>query len=142
MKNDIGTSLHTLLSGDANLQAEFPGGAVRLYHRRAKRNAKLPYLVYRLKLRSAGRPHVINSGSLVLDVWDFDENTTRSGQIVERLKGLLHNRHLDAAETKAVRLFFIDDNDIQTDNEKIWRNSLIFSVRGYDARTASALINR
>lgn len=140
MKLDIAEALRPVLVDDPELQALFPG-EVALYYRMARRDAPMPYMAWQLRL-TEGELIGLNMGSLVLDIWDHNANAERALKIERQVRALLHYRQLQTAATHMVTLWFVDSNEVPTDAQNVWRNSLVFSVMAYDLRTAQAILGR
>lgn len=82
--------LYDLLTGDAKLKTLL-SNPVRLYHVWAEKNAKLPYLVYRIA--SEGTDVLaLGRGVLYLDAWDHSRSTDRLASVRGRLIELLEER--------------------------------------------------
>ncbi|MFI0608487.1 MAG: hypothetical protein ACH37Z_11460 [Anaerolineae bacterium] len=119
-----------------------PAAVAPIYTRKAPRTAHLPYCTFAFTLRE-GDVLGLNTGSLIIDVWDYSPCSDRADSIVRRLRALLHYRSLDVYPTTVgARLFFEADNEVQTGTDNVWRNSVVFAVRAMDAATLATMLTR
>lgn len=98
----------------------------RVFYRRAKEEAKYPYIVYSIK-------DVYGSKTLEIDFWDRDINdSTRNIEtIVDKVEELLDKETL-TNENHSITLYYNEDKKwIDDEDKKIQRINESFEIRYY-----------
>lgn len=137
-RNDIITALYDALNGDPEILAA-AGGTFPIYHRLAKRGVSMPYGVHLLKLSPSEDNWFITDGKYLFDIWDYYPNSDRAGEVGDLIMEKLQHAYFDIPSAPGFRLRVLNDPDLYSDDENIWRNCITFRIRFFAKETADAV---
>lgn len=117
-------------------------GSPSLRYRMAKRNQKFPYVNFKVSLPEA--IGMVRIGTVLFDVWTKGSNNEQNENILQALKEITADLYFSVPDgvVEAARLRVIEENEIDTDDEEVWRKELRCSIRLYDKKTAAAVLAR
>lgn len=126
-------------------------GADKIFYRVATGDVSPPYLTYHVPQLTPDSDEVyIQAGELIFDIWDYDTNTDRALHIKEILQDLFNRAYLQVDGGIAVRTFYTGNREApiennrsnrRSENERMFRREVSFSIRGFDLRAARARLD-
>jgi len=122
--------LSTRLTTDGTLNALFPGGTAICFLEWAEQDAVFPYLVLSI---DTSADEWMETGSVVVNIWDSASEADRALSIRGRVRQLLYDYAFTAAEVGAARLGRPRlDQSIPDSEPGIWRREITFPIRFFD----------
>ena len=140
-KSEFSSAIWDMITSDSVILAELGTSEVNLFASMASRDCAMPYGVYSIRWGvDYGQMH---RGQLSIDWWDYADSSDRIEQVAGATKTLLADSMVTlGGDYAAGRCYSPSEENVPTDQEKVWRYQMIFPCRAFDRDTAEALISR
>jgi len=112
--------LRNAINNDDDLQEDIKG----VYNIRAKKDADLPYIVYRVDIDTTQK--AIQRGVIFFGLWDYSQTEERILRMKGNLVKLLDRRKVCFPESSLCRFFYSTGSYIPEDTENIWHREEMF----------------